>query len=262
MKTVLAIAGSDCSGGAGIEADLKTMLANGVFGMSVITAVTAQNTMGVQKIEEISPASVGAQIDSVFSDIRPDAVKIGMVASAPLICTIAERLTAYKAKNIVLDPVMIATSKGRLLQEDAVGTLIDKLLPMADIITPNLFEAAVLSGLEIHNKEEMEQAAQIIAEKTKMAVLVKGGHLEDRADDLLWYKGQPLWLTSPMVDNPNTHGTGCTLSSAIASYLARGLSLQEATKEAKTYVYGAIAAKLDLGHGRGPLDHGYRGIKR
>ena len=258
MKTALTIAGSDSSGGAGIQADLKTMMAHGVFGMSAITALTAQNTMGVAAVSESTPEFLAAQIDSVFEDIPPDAVKVGMVSSAPLIEVIAERMEHYAVRNLVVDPVMVATSGARLLDAAATGVLREKLLPLARVITPNLQEAEVLVGRELRTKKEMEEAAGEIFEQCGCAVLCRGGHRMEDADDLL-YQGDSLrWFTAKRVQNPNTHGTGCTLSSAIASNMALGYELEEAIERAKSYVYGALAAMLDLGHGSGPLNHAYR----
>lgn len=258
MKTALTIAGSDSSGGAGIQADLKTMMANGVFGMSVVTALTAQNTMGVSAVSESSPEFLAAQIDSVFEDIPPDAVKVGMVSSAALIHVIAERLRHYAVEKLVVDPVMVATSGARLLDETAISVLQEELLPLALVITPNLQEAEVLFGKKISTKAEMEVAASDISAKCGCAVLLKGGHSSDEADDLLCQEGAMHWFTAERVQNPNTHGTGCTLSSAIASNLALGCNLEEAVEKAKAYVHGALEAMLDLGHGAGPLDHAYR----
>lgn len=257
MKTALTIAGSDSSGGAGIQADLKTMTMNGVFAMSAITALTAQNTTGVQGIFEVTPEFLGMQIDSVFTDIRPDAVKIGMVSSAELISVIAEKLTAYKAENIVVDPVMVATSGARLISEDAIATLKEKLLPLATVVTPNIPEAEVLSGMKIENAEDMVKAAEYISSTYHCAVLCKGGHNLNDANDLLYADGECSWFYGKRIDNQNTHGTGCTLSSAIASNLAKGQSLDEAVKNAKEYISGALAAMLDLGAGSGPMDHAF-----
>jgi hydroxymethylpyrimidine/phosphomethylpyrimidine kinase len=257
IKTALTIAGSDSSGGAGIQADLKTMLANGVYGMSAITALTAQNTMGVTAISEVTPDFLGQQIDAVFTDIFPDAVKSGMVANAQLIEVIAERLTFYKAKNIVVDPVMIATSGTRLISENAIETLKEKLLPIATVITPNIPEAEVLSGMKITTKYDMENAAEIIYKTYGCAVLLKGGHSIGDANDLLYENKETTWFESVRIDNPNTHGTGCTLSSAIASNLAKGHDLKTAIKLAKKYISGALSAMLDLGKGSGPLNHGF-----
>lgn len=257
IKTALTIAGSDCSGGAGIQADLKTMLANGVYGMSAITALTAQNTMGVTAVSEVSPEFLGQQIDAVFTDIFPDAVKTGMTANAGLIEGIAERLSFYRARNIVVDPVMIATSGARLISEDAVETLKSKLLPIADIVTPNIPEAEVLSGIKISDKADMEQAARLICDSYGCAVLLKGGHSIYDANDLLCENGGMTWFGGRRIDNPNTHGTGCTLSSAIASNLAKGHDLRTSVTLAKEYISGALSAMLDLGKGSGPLDHGF-----
>ena len=257
MKTALTIAGSDSSGGAGIQADLKAMTMNGVFAMSAITALTAQNTTGVSGIYEVSPAFLAQQIDAVFTDIRPCAVKIGMVSSAPLIETIAERLRFYKAENIVVDPVMVATSGSKLLRDDAVQALTEKLLPMAEVLTPNIPEAEILSGMTITDAAGMEAAAKRISEKYGCAVLCKGGHQINDADDLLWRNGCGKWFHGKRIANPNTHGTGCTLSSAIASNLAKGYDLDTAVRRAKAYISGALAAMLDLGHGSGPMNHAF-----
>ena len=255
MKTALTIAGSDSSGGAGIQADLKTMTANGVYAMSAITALTAQNTTGLQGIFEVSPEFLKLQIDSVFTDIRPDAVKIGMVSSADLIVVIAEKLKQYKAKNIVVDPVMVATSGAKLLRDDAVEALCRELLPLAAVLTPNIPEAEILSGMTITDATGMEAAAKYISEKYGCAVLCKGGHQINDADDLLWRNGCGKWFRGRRIDNPNTHGTGCTLSSAIASNLAKGYDLDASVERAKAYISGCLSAMLDLGHGSGPMNH-------
>ena len=257
MKTALTIAGSDSSGGAGIQADLKAMTMNGVFAMSAITALTAQNTTGVQGIFEVSPAFLGQQIDSVFTDIRPDAVKIGMVASSGLIEVIAERLQHYTAQNIVVDPVMVATSGARLISEDAIATLEARLLPLATVLTPNIPEAEVLSGLTITSPDDMIAAGKTISERYGCAVLCKGGHRLNDANDLLYRSGGYEWFNGKRIDNPNTHGTGCTLSSAIAANLAKGYDLDTAVRRAKDYLSGALAAMLDLGAGSGPMDHAF-----
>lgn len=257
MKTALSIAGSDCSGGAGIQADLKTMAMNGVYGMSAITALTAQNTTGVRGILEVSPQFLEAQLDAVFEDIFPDAVKIGMVASAGLAEAIAGRLRHYGAKNIVVDPVMVATSGSALIKTDAVEILTRELLPMAALATPNIPEGEALSGLPIRSREDMEKAAQAISSLFSCPVLLKGGHALCGADDLLCADGTLTWFRGERIENPNTHGTGCTLSSAIAANLAKGFSLEAAVARAKEYISGALAAGLDLGKGAGPMDHGF-----
>ena len=257
MKTALTIAGSDSSGGAGIQADIKTMTANGVYAMSAVTALTAQNTTGVTDILESTPHFLGEQLDAIFTDIFPDAVKIGMVSSADLIVVIAEKLKQYKAENIVVDPVMVATSGSKLLRDDAVQALTAKLLPMAEVLTPNIPEAEILSGMTISDAAGMEAAAKAISEKYGCAVLCKGGHHINDADDLLWRNGTGQWFRGRRIHNPNTHGTGCTLSSAIASNLAKGKDLETAVREAKGYLSGALGAMLDLGKGSGPMNHAF-----
>jgi len=257
MKTALTIAGSDCSGGAGIQADLKTMTMNGVYAMSVITALTAQNTTGVRAIQESTPDFLGEQLDAVFEDIYPDAVKIGMVASSELICVIADRLAYHKAKNVVVDPVMVATSGSSLMKTEAVQTLVDKLLPIATLVTPNIPEAQILSGKIIERKEDMLSAAKSIGDAYGCAVLLKGGHRINDANDLLYANGESVWFEGKRINNPNTHGTGCTLSSAIASNLAKGFTLAESVQRAKDYISGALSAMLDLGNGSGPMNHAF-----
>lgn len=257
IKTTLTIAGSDSSGGAGIQADLKTMTTNGVYGMTAITALTAQNTMGVTAISEVSPEFLGQQIDAVFTDIFPDAVKIGMTANDRLIEVIAGRLSFYGARNIVVDPVMIATSGARLISGNSVAALKEKLLPLATVITPNIPEAEVLSGVIISDKTDMKKAAEIIGRTCGCAVLLKGGHSVNDADDLLYENGEITWFEGKRIDNPNTHGTGCTLSSAIAANLAKGYDLKQSVKLAKEYISGALSAMLDLGKGSGPMHHGF-----
>ena len=257
MKTALSIAGSDSSGGAGIQADLKTMAMNGVFAMSAITALTAQNTTGVSGILEVTPEFLQQQIDMVFTDIRPDAVKIGMVSNTKLIKVISERLRTYQAENIVVDPVMVATSGSSLMETDAVVTLKKELLPISTVVTPNIPEAEVLSGIQIQNENDMCEAAKQIAETYHCAVLLKGGHSINDANDLLYANGKEMWFYGKRIDNPNTHGTGCTLSSAIAANLAKGFSLEEAVQRAKNYISGALSAMLDLGKGSGPMHHGF-----
>ncbi len=257
MKTALTIAGSDCSGGAGIQADMKTMTMNGVYAMSVITALTAQNTTGVRAIQESTPDFLKQQLDAVFEDIYPDAVKIGMVASSELIRVIADRLRYYDAKNVVIDPVMVATSGFALMKIDAVQTLVEELLPVSTLVTPNIPEAQVLSGLTIETKEDMMTAAKLIGDSCHCAVLLKGGHSIHDANDLLYADGELVWFEGKRINNPNTHGTGCTLSSAIASNLAKGFSLAESVQRAKDYLSGALAAMLDLGKDSGPMNHGF-----
>lgn len=257
MKTALTIAGSDCSGGAGIQADLKTMTMNGVYGMSAITALTAQNTTGVTSIQESTPGFLKEQLDAVFEDIFPDAVKIGMVSSTELIHVIADRLRFYKAHNIVFDPVMVATAGSALIQTDAVQTMVKELLPLADLVTPNIPEAEVLSGMTIGSKEDIQTAAKQIGDTCGCAVLLKGGHSVNDANDLLYTDGKLYWFEGKRIDNPNTHGTGCTLSSAIASNLAKEFSLTESVQRAKEYISGALAAMLDVGKGSGPMKHNF-----
>lgn len=257
MKTALSIAGSDCSGGAGIQADLKTMTMNGVFAMSAITALTAQNTTGVTGIMEVTPDFLARQIDAVFEDIFPDAVKIGMVASVGLIETIAERLRFYHPKNIVVDPVMVATSGARLISADAVDTLKKELLPLCTVLTPNIPEAEILSGLNISSEQDMVAAAEIISRSYSCAVLCKGGHSVNDANDLLYSNGTVKWFYGKRINNPNTHGTGCTLSSAIAANLAKGYDLESSVERAKNYISGALGDMLDLGKGSGPMNHAF-----
>ena len=255
MKKVLTIAGSDCSGGAGIQADLKTMAANGVYGMSAVMALTAQNTTGVQGIMEVTPEFAGQQIDSIFTDIRPDAVKIGMLSSGEIIHVVAEKLKEYQAEHIVLDPVMVSTSGHRLIQKDAEQSLKKELFPLAELITPNIPEAEVLSGRKIKNAQDMESAAEKIVEEYGCAVLLKGGHRINDANDFLCTGEKKVWICGERVENPNTHGTGCTLSSAIASNLAKGAGMEEAVQKAKEYLTEALKEQLDLGAGSGPMDH-------
>ncbi|MBO4510751.1 MAG: bifunctional hydroxymethylpyrimidine kinase/phosphomethylpyrimidine kinase [Lachnospiraceae bacterium] len=259
MKTVLSIAGSDSCGGAGIQADLKTMTMNGVYGMTAITALTAQNTTGVRAISEVTPEFLKQQLDAVFEDIYPDAVKIGMVSSSELIRVIAERLKFYGAKNIVVDPVMVATSGAKLLQDEAIDTLTSCLLPIATVTTPNIPEAEILSEMEIKNVDQMQEAAELIGTKFNCAVLLKGGHTVNDANDLLYRDSDKkfIWFEGKRINNPNTHGTGCTLSSAIASNLAKGLELEDAVRKAKEYISGALSAMLDLGKGSGPMQHNF-----
>jgi hydroxymethylpyrimidine/phosphomethylpyrimidine kinase len=257
MKTALTIAGSDSCGGAGIQADIKTMTMNGVYAMSAITALTAQNTTGVTGIMEASPAFLAEQIDDIFTDIRPDAVKIGMVSSADLIRTIADRLKFYHAEKIVLDPVMVATSGAKLISEDAIAVLEKELLPLADIATPNIPEAEVLAEMKIQKPQDMIEAAKKINKKYGCAVLCKGGHNLNDANDLLYADHAYIWFNGKHIDNPNTHGTGCTLSSAIAANLAKGFSMNTSVERAKAYISGALGAMLDLGKGSGPMNHAF-----
>ena len=257
MKTALTIAGSDSSGGAGIQADIKTMTVNGVFAMSAITALTAQNTTGVFDILEVPPRFLEEQIDAVFTDIYPDAVKIGMVSSAELIGVIAKKLKEYKTEKVVVDPVMVATSGARLLKDDAVDALCNQLLPLAELVTPNIPEAEILSGIKINCGKDMENASEIIGRKYGCSVLCKGGHSINDANDYLWQRGGGSWLEGKRINNPNTHGTGCTLSSAIAANLAKGQPIELAVKNAKTYLSGALADMLDLGKGSGPMNHAF-----
>ena len=256
MKTALTIAGSDCSGGAGIQADIKTMMANNVYAMSAVTALTAQNTTGVFDIMDVTPEFLKEQIKAVFTDIYPDAVKIGMVSSAKIIEVIADALVEYEAKNIVLDPVMVATSGSKLISDEAIETLQSRLIPLASVITPNIPEAEVLTGNRITSEKDMEDAAKAIFDKYGCSVLLKGGHSINDANDCL-FDGEVTWFQGKRIDNPNTHGTGCTLSSAIASNLAKGYDLKESVRRAKNYISGALADMLDLGKGSGPMNHGY-----
>lgn len=256
LKTALTIAGSDCSGGAGIQADLKTMIMNGVYGMSAVTALTAQNTTGVRGIQEVASDFLEKQLDAIFEDIYPDAVKIGMVSSGELIHVIADRLRYYHAQNVVVDPVMVATSGSALMKNDAVQTLIEELLPLASLVTPNIPEAEVISDMPVQTKEDMLTAAKKIGDASHCAVLLKGGHSINDANDLLYENGRFQWFEGKRISNPNTHGTGCTLSSAIAANLAKGFTLSESVQRAKDYISDALSAMLDLGKGSGPMDHG------
>ena len=257
MLKILTIAGSDCSGGAGIQADLKTIAAHRMYGMSAITALTAQNTTGVFGVQETTPEFVAQQLDAIFTDIPPDAVKIGMLGSPALIHVIAEKLRQYNATHIVLDPVMVSTSGSKLLPDDAIRALTEALFPLAQVITPNLLEAQVLCGFPVESEDDMRRAAHTIGGDHASAILIKGGHSRQDATDLLYENGTPHWLRGQRIDNFNTHGTGCTLSAAIACRLAEGRPLLESVTLAKTYLTGAIAAMLDLGAGPGPLNHGY-----
>lgn len=257
MKTALTIAGSDSGGSAGIQADIKTMTMNGVFATCAITALTAQNTLGVTGIMDVSAEFLAKELDAVFTDIPPDAVKIGMVSATSIIETIAEKLIEYKAKNIVLDPVMVSTSGAKLISDDAIYALTEKLIPLATLITPNIPEAEVLADMKITSVEDMLSASKIISEKYSCAVLCKGGHSLNDSNDLLYSAGNYKWFNGKRIDNPNTHGTGCTLSSAIASNLAKGYDLETSIQRAKDYISGALNAMLDLGAGSGPMKHNF-----
>lgn len=258
MYKILTIAGSDSSGGAGIQADIKTITAHKMYALSAITSLTAQNTTGVYGVSDTAPDFLANQLDCIFTDIFPDAVKIGMVSDKELISTIACKLRQYKAKNIVLDPVMVSTSGSRLLRAEAVDTLVSELIPLADIITPNLDEAAVLLGHDINTVDEMTENAVKLGRQYGCAVLIKGGHLENDAVDVLYDGGKIYKFSSERINTPNTHGTGCTLSSAIACNIASGLSLAESVQNAKDYLTGALKSGLDLGRGSGPVDHCWR----
>lgn len=264
ISCALTIAGSDCSGGAGIQADIKTMLSLGVYASSIITSLTAQNTLGVRDIFDLTRHFLDEQFDAVFTDIYPDAVKIGMVSNKEIIEGIVENLKKYKAKKIVVDPVMVSTSGSVLLQEDAISILVNELIPLATVITPNIPEASKLSGIEIKNREDMIKAAYLIDENYskksngRPAILIKGGHSIEDANDLLLYNGELTWFENERIHNDNTHGTGCTLSSAIASYLSLGYDLKEAIKHAKEYITNALKCDFDLGAGSGPLNHAWK----
>ena len=257
MRTALTIAGSDSCGGAGIQADIKTMITNGVYAMSAITALTAQNTTGVDAILNVTPEFLGQELDAIFTDIYPDAVKIGMVSDKDLIRMIAAKLKQYEAKNIVVDPVMVATSGAKLISDDAIEVLKKELFPLAGVLTPNIPEAEVLTGRKITTADEMIEAAQQISETYHCATLCKGGHTVNDASDWWYYDGGYQWFEGKRINNPNTHGTGCTLSSAIASNLAKGYDLKTAVQRSKQYISGALSAMLDLGKGAGPMDHGF-----
>ncbi|MBQ9002471.1 MAG: bifunctional hydroxymethylpyrimidine kinase/phosphomethylpyrimidine kinase [Eggerthellaceae bacterium] len=262
MKSVLTIAGSDSSGGAGVQADIKTIAAHHLFAQSAITALTAQNTMGVYGVFDVPPEFVAQQIDVVFGDIRPDAVKIGMVSSAVIVEAISSALVRNEARNIVVDPVMVATSGSNLASSEAVVALRKRLMPLATVVTPNIPEAAALYGTDVTTSAEQEEAACAIAREIGAAVLVKGGHgVHDANDVLALPDGAVVWFNAERIDNPNTHGTGCTLSSAIACGFAQGLSVEGAVRQAKAYLSGALAAQLDLGRGSGPLDHMWRNAR-
>lgn len=280
MRTALTIAGSDSSGGAGIQADIKTMSANRVYAMSAITALTAQNTTGVSQIFDVTPDFLSAQLDSVFQDIYPDAVKIGMLSNTDIMATVAMKLVEYRAKNIVLDPVMVSTSGSSLIKVDSARFMVSELFPLADIITPNIPEAEAITGMQIDGEQDMTVAAAMLYSSIKnrkaelsslmknngaedymynreTAVLLKGGHSICDANDVLVINDNVVIIEGERIDNPNTHGTGCTLSSAIASNLAKGIDMEQSVRNAKAYISGALKAGLDLGKGSGPLDHMY-----
>lgn len=258
MEKVLTIAGSDSSGGAGIQADLKTFAAHGSYGMSVITSITAQNTMGVMDVFDLPEEIIAEQMDAVFTDIYPDAVKIGMLSNEKIMQVIAQKLKEYDAKNVVIDPVMVATTGNTLMDDQAVDRFKKELYPLGDILTPNMPEAAVLTGMEVETKEAMEKAAVKIAQSVDGLTVVKGGHLKESADDYLYFEGQGEWIREEHIDNSNVHGTGCTLSSAIAANLAKGMSKKDAVIKGKEYVNGAIKDGFDIGKGDGPLNHLYK----
>lgn len=255
MKTALSIAGSDCSGGAGIQADIKTMSALGVFGMSVIVSVVAENTSRVISIEDISPKVIADQIDAIFEDIKVDAIKVGMLSSPACMQTVASKLKEYRPKHIVIDPVMYAKNGCPLMQEESIDTLISTVIPLASLLTPNIPEAEKIANMEIKTVEDMQEAAKRIVDLGASAVLVKGGHYIGDAKDIL-YDGKKYYsFIQKRIDTKNTHGTGCTLSSAIASYLALGEDLTSAVEKAKIYVTGAIENALEIGKGCGPTNH-------
>ena len=258
LRTALTIAGSDSGGGAGIQADIKTMTMNGVYAMSAVTALTAQNTTGVKSIREVDEEFLRDQLDCVFTDIYPDAVKTGMIPSAPLIKVTAQALKDYGAGNIVVDPVMVATSGATLMKDSALIAMKEQLIPLATVITPNIPEAEALSGCRICNENDVEAVAKSLYEEMGSAVLLKGGHGVNDASDYLYTETGGRWFRAGRIDNPNTHGTGCTLSSAIAAYLARGEKLEIAVKLAKDYLTGALLDGLDIGKGSGPLNHLYK----
>ena len=257
MKTALTIAGSDSCGGAGIQADIKTMTCNGIYAMSVITALTAQNTTEVSGISEVTPEFLEQQITAVVTDIKPDAVKTGMIPSSQQIEVIARCIKKYDLKNIVVDPVMVATSGSKLISEEAVETLKRQLFSLAAVVTPNIPEAEILSGMKIESEMDMQVAAEKICFESGCTVLVKGGHSISDANDFLYDGKNGRWFMGKRIENPNTHGTGCTLSSAIAANLAKGDSIVEATCKAKEYLSNALGAMLNLGKGSGPLMHNW-----
>lgn len=257
LAPCLSIAGSDCSGGAGIQADLKSMLATNSYGMSVITSITAQNTVEVSDVYDLPSELVGKELDSVFLDIYPLAIKIGMVSNIDIIRVISHKLKVYEANNIVVDPVMVSTSGCLLIDKEAIEVLKNELFPLATLLTPNIYEAEILSDISIKNADDMEKAAKLLGERYHCSVLVKGGHAINDANDVLYDDGELIWYHQNKIDNDNTHGTGCSLSSSIASYLAQGYELKEAISKAKAYLTHILSSKLDLGNGSGPMDHGY-----
>lgn len=262
MKTALTIAGSDSGGGAGIQADIKTFSAHGVFGMSVITSVTAQNTVEVRSVQHIENDIIRDQIAAVLEDIGADAVKIGMLGSAKIVGLVAEMLTEYPPEYVIVDPVMISKSGHRLLEDDAAFELKNKLIPIATLVTPNIPEAEVLSDFTIQSKQDLYKACEAIHQLGAQAVFLKGGHLAGNPDDL-FYDGKTFtWFKSERIQTSNTHGTGCTLSAAIAANLALGQNLLQAIGNAKEYITGAIQNSLSIGNGHGPLNHFYRQSER
>lgn len=258
MKTVLTIAGSDCSGGAGIQADLKTITVHGLYGESVITALTAQNTMGVADVMPVPPGFLEKQLECIFTDIVPDAVKVGMIPGVSQMQVISDCLEKYHPQNVVMDTVMVSTSGRNLMEPEAVQFYQEKLLPFADIYTPNIPETELLTGEKINTREERMNVVGELAIRYPGAVLLKGGHDENQADDLLFLREKAVWFPQKHIANSNTHGTGCTLSSAIACGLAQGLSIEESVRNAKEYITGAIADGMNLGKGNGPLNHMYQ----
>lgn len=257
MKKVLTIAGSDCSGGAGIQADIKTFSAHGVFGMSVIVSVVAENTSRVIDIQDISPDMIKKQIDAIFEDIEVDAVKIGMLSTPECMKAVAEKLKEYKPANVVVDPVMYAKNGCPLMQPTAIDTLINVIIPAADVLTPNIPEAEKISGLPISSVADMETVAKKIHAMGCKAVIVKGGHKSGSALDVLFDGKNFTHFETERIDTKNTHGTGCTFSSALASQLALGLSIKEAVQKSKDYVTTAIKHSLAIGKGNGPTNHFY-----
>lgn len=258
MKKILTIAGSDSIGGAGIQADIKTITAHKMYAMSAITSLTAQNTNGVFGVVDTKPDFIKAQIDAICDDIKPDATKIGMLSNEDIMIVIKESIKKHSIKNIVLDPVMVATSGGILMQTSAINTLKNELFPLAYLITPNILEAEVLAQIKIQNTKDMQKAAYKLADFGSKAVLIKGGHLEKQAVDILLYEGKIYKFKSKRIRTKNTHGTGCTLSSAIACGLANNLELHEAVKLAKKFVFKALSWKQQIGHGNGAINHYFR----